>query len=300
MVKVIMFQSWKKLHIYKQIKGLIYRNDKGAIMVRMEEAEVKQIQIQILKEFANYCDQNNLVYFLGYGTLLGAVRHKGFIPWDDDIDVVMPRSDYNKFMKKFNKNSKNLEVFDILNDLTYNYSFAKLSDKSTFLKEDCDIAFDKLGVNIDIFPLDGVSSNQKEQKRKIKKIKIYRNILGLKNISILRKRALYKNILLFLGKIFFYFIDYKKIVKKIVRSATELDYDASDIVACLVWNYGIKEVISKGVFEKSIKLEFENGLYNAPQDYDKYLKSIYGDYMTLPSEEERASNHVFKAYRYKK
>ena len=106
-----MFQSWKKLHIYKQIKGLIYRNDKGAIMVRMEEAEVKQIQIQILKEFANYCDQNNLVYFLGYGTLLGAVRHKGFIPWDDDIDVVMPRSDYNKFMKKFNKNSKNLEVF---------------------------------------------------------------------------------------------------------------------------------------------------------------------------------------------
>ena len=295
-----MFQSWKKLHIYKQIKGLIYRNDKGAIMVRMEEAEVKQIQIQILKEFANYCDQNNLVYFLGYGTLLGAVRHKGFIPWDDDIDVVMPRSDYNKFMKKFNKNSKNLEVFDILNDSTYNYSFAKLSDKSTFLKEDCDIAFDKLGVNIDIFPLDGVSSNQKEQKRKIKKIKIYRNILGLKNISILRKRALYKNIILFLGKKFFYFIDYKKIVKKIVYFATELDYSASDTVACLVWNYGVKEVMSKKVFGKGTKLEFENGLYNVPQDYDRYLKNLYGDYMMLPPEEERVSHHVFKAYRYKK
>ena len=77
------------------IKSKLKIYNKGAVMIRMKEVEIKQIQIEILKEFSNYCDQNNLVYFLGYGTLLGAVRHKGFIPWDDDIDVVMPRSDYN-------------------------------------------------------------------------------------------------------------------------------------------------------------------------------------------------------------
>lgn len=268
-------------------------------MIKMKEVEIKQIQIQILKEFADYCDKNNLVYFLGYGTLLGAVRHKGFIPWDDDIDLVMPRGDYDKFIKKFNKKSKNLEVLDILNEPTYSFSFAKLSDKSTFIKEGTDIAFDKLGVNIDIFPLDGVSSDLKEQKRKVKQIKIYRKILDFKNISIVRKRAFYKNIILFLGKTIFYFIDYQKIVKKIVDSAKELNYDDSNTVACLVWNYGAKEIMSKEIFSKSTKLEFENDLYNVPQDYDKYLKNIYGDYMILPPEEKRISHHVFNVYKYK-
>jgi lipopolysaccharide cholinephosphotransferase len=268
-------------------------------MIEIKKSEVKQIQIEILKEFAGYCEKNNLVYFLGYGTLLGAVRHKAFIPWDDDIDVVMPRSDYDKFIRKFNKKSKKLEVFDILNEPTYHFSFAKLSDKSTFSKGGCDIVSNKLGVHIDIFPLDGVSSNKKEQKRKVKEIKIYRNILDLKNISIVKNRALYKNIMLLLGKVFFYFIDYKKIVKKIVYLAKELDYDASNTVACLVWNYGAKEIMSKEIFSKSTKLEFENYLYDAPQYYDRYLKNIYGDYMILPPEEKRISHHALKAYRYK-
>ncbi len=267
-------------------------------MIELSEDEIKQIQIKLLKELTAYCEKKSLVYFLGYGTLLGAVRHKGFIPWDDDIDVIMPRDDYDKLINEFNIFHEYIKLFDSSIDPTYPYTFVKLSDPSTIIKEEMSAKYNKLGVNIDIFPLDNVPEILSDQTKIMKRIKYYRNILDIKNIKINKKRKLYKNIILILGKILFYFIDYKVLVNKIINISKETK-SSGKYTGCLVWNYGEKEVMEKEIFTESIKLEFENILYNAPKNYDKYLKNLYGDYMTFPPSNKRVTHHLFKAYKIK-
>jgi lipopolysaccharide cholinephosphotransferase len=261
----------------------------------IDSEECKKVQVSILDALVKYCDENRLTYFLGYGTLLGAIRHKGFIPWDDDIDILMPRYDYDKFIENF-KDSK-LEVLHHTLHKEYPYTFAKLSDTTTILDEKIDLKFNDLGINIDIFPLDKIVSQQKLQKNKVNLIKIYKNILLIKNISISKNRVLYKNMILSFGKIILKPINFLFLVQKIESLAKEDDTISSDFLGCLVWNYGHKEIMKKEVFEKSCQVEFEGKLYTAPYSYDVYLKNLYGDYMTLPAEEERVTHHVFNAYK---
>jgi lipopolysaccharide cholinephosphotransferase len=264
-------------------------------MIELTLSEMKETQLNLLKEFSKYCDENGLVYFLGYGTLLGAVRHKGYIPWDDDIDVVMPRGDYERFIKFF-KND-NIQVFNRSLNNSFPYTFAKLSNNNTILKEEIDVSFDSLGVNIDIFPLDSISNNLEEQKKNVRINRFCISLLKLKTMKFLSKRKLYKNLILLIGKSVLFLLDYRDIIKFIDSRSAKYKSNKSNSMGCLVWNYGAKEIMSKDIFSKSIKIEFENEFYNAPEKYDEYLKNLYGDYMTLPSEDKRVTHHAFKAYK---
>ena len=260
-------------------------------------SDMKKIQIEILKDFSRYCNENNLMYFLGYGTLLGAVRHKGYIPWDDDIDIIMPRGDYDKFISNFCSDNKKLEVLDVSNEPDYTFPFVKISDNSTILQEDYAINFNRLGINIDIFPIDGAPVSEDERGRILGKIKFYRNILKVKYVTISSRNNFLIKLIVTLGKVLFYFIDYRNLLKKINTISRGVEFGKNDSAGCLVWNYGAKEIMDKDIFTESIKIEFENSFYNAPKNYDEYLKNLYGDYMTLPPKEKRASHHRFKAYR---
>ena len=117
--------------------------------------EKKKILVSILSEVHNFCDENNLKYFLPGGTLIGAVRHKGFIPWDDDIDIYMPRNDYEKFLCEFNKESERYQVISLKTD-GYYLPFGKVIDTKTVLIENVDSDY-KMGIYLDIFPLDNLS-----------------------------------------------------------------------------------------------------------------------------------------------
>lgn len=258
--------------------------------------DMKKIQINILDLVAKYCNKENLRYFLAYGSLLGAVRHKGYIPWDDDIDILMPRPDYEKFVKNFNIDIEEYKVYAHSNDPEYNLPFAKVSYNKTLLIEKTDIKFDKIGINIDIFPIDGLPDSEIEQKKIVKSITMQRNLLNVKSISISSERLLYKNIILYLGKFFFSLLNYRKIIEKINHKATMLSYDQSKYVGCLVWNYGYKEIMTKNIFSNQTELEFEGKNYCVPGGYNEFLVNIYGDYMKLPPESERATHHSFSAY----
>lgn len=123
--------------------------------------EHKKIQLSILRDIDVFCQKNQIKYFLAFGTLLGAIRHKGFIPWDDDIDIAMPRPDYNKFILSFNGMVDNLKVLAPEIDLDYYAPYANVYDTRTVLEEKgtSHLKFE-IGVKIDVFPIDGVPTNK--------------------------------------------------------------------------------------------------------------------------------------------
>ena len=154
-------------------------------MKQINIEEIRKLQISILLYVHEFCKKNNIRYSLSGGTLLGAVRHKGYIPWDDDIDIMMPRPDYERFVNEFNENRKDVEykVICSYNDSQFFQPFAKVVNTKTFLKETYKRPVAQMGVYIDVFPIDGLPND--EQKRE----KYWNFIARQKNIS----TAVYEN-----------------------------------------------------------------------------------------------------------
>jgi lipopolysaccharide cholinephosphotransferase len=268
-------------------------------MKQLNPDQIKTIQLDILDYVVNFCKQEKLLYFLGYGTLLGAIRHKGYIPWDDDIDLLMPRPDYEKLILLFNTSNSKYKIYTDKTDKDYYLPFAKVSDETTVFQEPISYTFKKIGVNIDIFPLDGFNDNRRKRENLVKRQLLLKTLLNLKLLSlnkVNKKRALYKNIILMIGKVGLFWVDYRKVIKLINDGATVNPYKNSSFVGCSVWNYGLKEMMEKTIFSKTVSVSFEGKEYQAPDQYHSYLKNLYGDYMTLPKDTKRKTHHLFRAF----
>ena len=259
----------------------------------ISDDEARKLELNLLIEFAEYCEKKNLRYALAYGTLIGAIRHKGFIPWDNDIDVVMPRPDYEKFIKEEEKEkiSSYMECLDYHETRTF--PFAKLIDKRTCLKEHFLVTEDNMGVYIDIFPLDGFPDSEKEQRKLFAKAKFwykmfafanYRFNTGSNRIKWLLKCVLYP---------FSRLVSNRFVCERLNHICKKYPYDESRMVGNIVWGFGMEEIIPKHYMEKEYGM-FENEKLCIPKGYDGYLRQCYGDYMKLPPEEERIV-HAFEA-----
>lgn len=257
----------------------------------IQSEELKTIQLDILNDIASFCEDNNLSYFLSYGTLIGAIRHNGYIPWDDDIDICMPRPDYDKFLEKYNNRNSSYKVISHEIDGTYSLPFGKVHDTRTVMnetmyKQDC------FGVYVDVFPLDGCDKKGSQIKITIKLTKL----LNAKKAILDGKRSFVKNIIIALGKVALMFVSVNDILLKFKKACSDIPYSESEYVASVAASYGVFEVMKKSDLEETIFHDFEGCKFRVPKNYDMYLKQIYGDYMQLPPEDKRVSHHTFEAW----
>jgi lipopolysaccharide cholinephosphotransferase len=255
--------------------------------ISLEEQRV--IQIQLLKQISDFCDRNSLKYFLAYGTLIGAIRHKGFIPWDDDIDIAMPRDDYDQFVKTYNNAYQFSKVVDMDTNESYGFAFAKVHDIRTIVYES-QYAQDCFGVFVDVFPIDGI----KDESQIYKSLRL-RKLLHTKKANY-SQRKFSKKVINFLGKIVLLPFSVHYILRFIDKNARKHPFGTTPKCACIVEPFGTKEIVDTSIFVSAIDHEFEGNLYKIPIGYDKWLRNIYGDYMQLPPIEKRITHHVFKAW----
>lgn len=260
-------------------------------MKTIKPDELKIIQLNILDNLSKFCIKNKIHYILSYGTLIGAVRHNGYIPWDDDIDICMPRPDYERFLSLFNKKNENYKVMEHRIDKNYKLPFAKVYDTNTIINEYLYIK-DNFGVYIDVFPIDGIKSDNQ-----IKLSILYNKLLNTKRAIIKNsQRSILKKVILSIGKIIIHPISIHCILKKITNISTIASFNDSQYAANIVSPYGKCEIMPKELFQEFTMHKFENGEYKIPKEYDKYLKNIYGDYMQLPPIEKQVTHHFYKAY----
>lgn len=257
---------------------------------QVDEAGLKRKELDMLKLFISICDDNNLLYFAVGGTCLGAIRHKGFIPWDDDIDVALPRPDYDKFIKiAQGLMPKNYFLQTHNTDKDYRNDFAKIRDSSTtFIESSATKLKINHGVAIDIFPIDGTPADKKEidSLRKHKtRVKRY-----VAKDLVLANRPLSKKVICKVASLLCHFST-SKMLNKLENRYRQFHYETSDIVICHGGAWGDKERCPKAQYGKGVFVDFEGIKVRVPEKYDEYLTQKYGDYMTPPPESQRKPHH---------
>lgn len=268
----------------------------------MENTSLRKLQLtelEILKEVVRICKEENIKYYLMGGTFLGAVRHKGFIPWDDDIDISMSRKDYDKFFEIAPKKLKNQYIYkNFKKDNENTIYFSRVEDSSVKIEDTSAINTRTRSAWIDIFPLDGMPNNI--IMRQLHKIRLlYRRlILQYSQFSIivnqdLPNRPLHEKILIKIGNVLKVekHLDTKKSMKKLDKALRKYDYDKSKYVVNFMGAYKFKEMFKKEIYNNTAEYDFENQKLIAPKEYHIVLSQMYGDYMKIPPEHQQNKHH---------
>lgn len=255
--------------------------------------EIKNIELNLLIEFDRFCKTNNLKYSLAYGTLLGAIRHKDFIPWDDDIDVMMPREDYNRFFKltKTVSIGKNIKVLTSENK-GYYYHFNKICDENTVAKMSNNVT--NHGIWLDVFPVDNVPDNKLKAKIFHVKARMLRNMIiaGTTDFSgkIVGKTTV-KKILSILTNM----VGISKVSNYLNRYVQKYNKQKCTNVSIIHGQYDCNADFPYDCYFTTSEKEFRNHLFPVPKEYDRVLRGLYGEYMVIPDINHQ-NTHYLKAY----
>ena len=263
--------------------------------------EIQKISLEILLQVTDLCEKLKLRYFLAWGTLIGAIRHKGFIPWDDDVDIWVPRADYEKFVQYCIDNKKKIKPFELHHYKTnkkYIYPIARFSDSRYTIKYN--IAKDYgLGTFVDVYPLDNYDETDKKQKKIIHKYEKIISTCG--NKTMVKKGNLLRNILkypYYKMVVCRYASSLDKMIAKMDTVCQKNNNRQTNRFSCLVWNCERRYYKNEWLYGKGKKsLKFNGTLFRVPYDYDRILREIYGDYMVLPPVEEQVGHHDYVAYK---
>ena len=270
-------------------------------MRKIDTTEIKKLSFEVLCNLKEVCENYHLNYSLTGGTLLGAVRHKGFIPWDDDIDVMLPRPDYDKLIQIAKEQKLNFDLYsEELNGSDYGHPFAKACHKETLVTEkDVKERAIKIGVYVDVFPVDGMGKSYKKAGRHFALFKIIHGLKVTSNWSgyhFSKTRKWYFEPWRYACYLLSKLIPEKVICSAMDRMMKKYSYSDSTYAGRLVGDRGKGEINKKSLFDNIIQVEFENEFFNAVADYDTFLTNLYGDYMKLPPVEKQVTHHEFEAF----
>lgn len=267
----------------------------------MEQAlnleDFRRVGLDILSRVAQICEENGFRYVLAYGTLIGAIRHQGFVPWDDDIDIQMPRPDFDKLIKYMETHKKelgNLRVFNRDNNKKYIYGITRICNIDyeihTYNEPDCG-----MGLFIDVYPLDGIGQTVLEAHNTLTKTGIVNSLL----LEAAKVKPNYgSNIREILSTFKTHLLGKNYFNKKAKQLLSNCNYEKSKYLGVACW-CDQPIIYTKDLFENRIRVKFEDKEFYAPRDYDYILRFIYGDYMKLPPVNERVPHHGYTAYRKK-
>ena len=236
-------------------------------MKQLTIEDAKQIELEILDYIDTLCKKHNINYIINYGTLIGAVRHQGFIPWDDDIDLSMPREDYQRFINIFQKEKSKYKLLSLETDRNYFNNFIKIIDSTTKIIDTC------------------------------YKLESFKLLSFSKHKNIVYKDSLLKDWIRTAFWLLLRPVSPRYFANKIEKEIQKYSRKNGQYMAFIPSKFKEKEVFPSATFDKTIDLPFENLSLPAPEKYDTILTQFYGDYMTLPPEEKRFYSHEFHAYK---
>ena len=277
---------------------VICKRDEG---IRYQEVtdirEIQQMELGIMEYIHEVCHKIGVKYFLAYGSLIGAVRHKGFIPWDDDMDICMLREDYEKLQDYLIANpDERYEVMSYKNNLNYVYPFMKVQDNHTYLLEE-DVRIDSnMGIYVDIFPVDGYE-NDANFKNKMTKLIKKRQLSCYTFKGITNTKSVLNSLIRYISVIIFYFTNTNKYVAQIEELAKSRKVSDYEEVDYLIYKDMNKPVWRREWLEQVTTGTFEGKEFMIPKNYHEILTSDYGDYMQLPPVELRFSHHDFQLWK---
>lgn len=266
-------------------------------------AETQKVSLNILKVITKICDKLSLRYFLIYGTLIGAVRHQGYIPWDDDTDIMIPRPDYDKLLAYLALHESELRPLAVFNRQTcaqYPYMISRISDSRYHIVMENEKDYG-LGIFIDIYPYDGLGNSfQEALKYGLKGDRMSsfcyqatRNHYAVETTTSGLRKVLKLPMFLvakLIGKNFFQ--------NRLANLARKKGYDQSEYVGCVIWlSSGQKDIFKRSWFDDFSLVKFEDTEFRIPANYKEILEQVYGDYMKLPPKSERIGHHYYTVYK---
>ncbi len=246
--------------------------------------ERKAIQLSMLDEIDCFCRENEIKYSIAFGTLLGAVRHKGFIPWDDDVDIMMSLPDLLTFKERFK--SESITYYDVDIDNKYCYPFSRLAYNKTYAKDG--LVAKTIGVCIDLYVVIGLPRNDEQFFYKV-------NSLYNKRLDLMKWRSFIISKLP-VSNIPFYSKTNKAYRDLLFNESREYSESSKYYIIAGPVNLRTKMTYDRDIFKEMIELPFEDRTYQAIACWDYFLSLRYGDYMELPAEEERCATHNYNEY----
>lgn len=262
-------------------------------MRKLSIDEVKQYQIQIFQAVASFCEEHHISYWIDCGSLIGTIRHGGYIPWDDDIDIGMLRPDFERMKREFNLSNERFRFSCVDMDEDSFTPYGKVFDTTTVLYEPNENGY-KSCINVDIFVYDNAPDDEHALKKMYDRRNFYQLMERFQHHGVSDYGKWYRKMILEPLYLLTNLFPKNYFVKKISDNAKKY----SDKRTKRVGNFtsGTSMSCDRSVFDSFVEKKFENITVRVPSGYDRWLTSFYGNYMELPPEEKRVSHHHFIAY----